>query len=127
LYHAISLVFAIRHSPISTEFERLVNRVMPELVDCDIGLKVAPTMISLGFLDVRVEIEADKIFTVIGSIDSQRRWNWERQFQSARPHLVRIMGSEADADHFVQTFLSYYDDPTTSSVTALHFTKGRVG
>jgi hypothetical protein len=99
---------------------------MPALVDCDIGLKVAPMMMSLGLLDVKVELEADKIFTVIGSIDSERRWNWEKQFQAARPHLVKIMESEAAADQFVQTFLSYYDDPTTCSVTTLHFTQGRV-
>jgi len=118
--------FAIRHSPISAEFERMVTRVMPALVDCDIGLKVAPMMISLGFVDVSVELEADKIFTVIGRIDGERRWNWEKQFQAARSHLVQIMGSDADADQFVQTFLSYYDDPATCSMTTLHFTQGRV-
>ncbi len=118
--------FAIRHSPMSAEFERMVSRVMPVLVDCDIGLKVAPMMISLGFVEVTVELEADKIFTVIGSIDGERRWNWEKQFQAARPHLVQIMGSDADADRFVQSFLSFYDDPTTCSMTALHFTQGRV-
>ena len=118
--------FAIRHSPMSAEFERMVNRVMPALVDCDIGLKVAPMMISLGFVDVTVELEADKIFTVIGSIDGERRWNWEKQFQAARHHLVQIMGSDADADQFVQAFLGFYDDPTTCSMTALHFTQGRV-
>ena len=99
---------------------------MPALVDCDIGLKVAPMMISLGFVDVRVELETDKIFTVIGSIDGERRWNWEKQFQAARPHLIQIAGSEADADQFVQAFLNFYDDPTTCSVTSLHFTQGRV-
>jgi hypothetical protein len=110
----------------SAEFERMVSRAMPALVDCDIGYKVAPMMIALGFVDVTVELEADKIFTVVGSIDGERRWNWEKQFQAARPHLVQIMGSDAHADQFVQAFLSYYDDPATCSMTALHFTQGRV-
>jgi ubiquinone/menaquinone biosynthesis C-methylase UbiE len=118
--------FAIRYSPVTSEFDRLVRHVMTALVDCDIGLKVAPMMISLGFRDVRVEIEADKIFTVIGRIDRERRWNWEKQFQSARPHLIQVIGSEAGADEFVETFLRYYDDPTTCSVTTLHFTQGLV-
>jgi hypothetical protein len=99
---------------------------MTALVDCDIGLKVAPMMISLGFRDVSVEIEADKIFTVIGRIDSVRRWNWEKQLQAARPYLIQITGSEAGADDFVENFLGYYDDPTTCSVTMLHFTQGWV-
>jgi hypothetical protein len=73
----------------SAEFERMVSRAMPALVDCDIGYKVAPMMIALGFVDVTVELEADKIFTVVGSIDGERRWNWEKQFQAARPTLFR--------------------------------------
>ena len=57
------------------------------------------------------EVEADKIFTVIGRIDTQRRWNWEKQFEAARPHLIQIIGSEKGADRFVANFLSIYDDP----------------
>ena len=97
---------------------------MTALVDCDVGRKVPSFMISLGFRDVRVEVEADKIFTVIGRIDAERRWNWEKQFQAARPHLIQIIGSEKGADRFVTNFLSNYDDPTTSSITTLHFTTG---
>jgi hypothetical protein len=62
---------------------------MAALVDCNIGRKVAPFMMSLGFQDVHVEMETDTLFTVIGSIDAERRWNWEKQFQAARPHLLK--------------------------------------
>ena len=96
---------------------------MTSLVDCDIGRKVGSFMISLGFTDVHLAVEADKIFTVIGRIDAERRWNWEKQFQAARPHLIQITGSEKAADHFVADFLSVYDDPATSSITNLHFTR----
>jgi ubiquinone/menaquinone biosynthesis C-methylase UbiE len=114
--------FAIEHFPVNAEFDREVRRVMTSLVDCDIGRKVPSFMISLGFRDVHLEVEVDKIFTVIGRIDAERRWNWEKQFQAARPHLVQIIGSEADADRFVSNFLSIHDDPGTSSITTLHFT-----
>ena len=80
---------------------------MKALVDCDVGRKVPSFMILLGFKDVHVEVEADKIFTVIG-----------------RPHLIKIIGSEEDVDRFVTKFLSIYDDPTISSITTLHFTMG---
>ena len=116
--------FAIKHFPVSAEFDREVRRVMTALVDSDIGRKVRSFMISLGFKDVHLEVEADKIFTVVGRIDAERRWNWEKQFQAARPHLSKIIGSEQDADRFVTDFLSIYDDPATSSVTTLHFTTG---
>jgi ubiquinone/menaquinone biosynthesis C-methylase UbiE len=116
--------FAIEHYPIDAELDAEVRHVMKALVDCDIGRKVPSFMISLGFKDVRVEVEADKIFTVIGRIDAERRWNWEKQFQAARPHLIQIIGSEEDADRFVTNFLSIYDDPSMSSITTLHFTTG---
>jgi ubiquinone/menaquinone biosynthesis C-methylase UbiE len=118
--------FAIEHFPVAPEFDRQVRHVMTALVDCDIGRKVAPLMISLGFRDVHVEIEVDKIFTVIGRIDAERRWNWEKQFQAARPHLIQIIGSEAGAHQFVQAFLKNYDDPATCSITTLHFSRGYV-
>ena len=73
---------------------------------------------------MHLEVEADKIFTVIGRIDAERRWNWERQFQAARPHLIQIIGSEKGADRFVTNFLGIYDDPATISVTTLNFTTG---
>jgi ubiquinone/menaquinone biosynthesis C-methylase UbiE len=116
--------FAIEHYPIDAELDAEVRHVMKALVDCDVGRKVPSLMISLGFKDVHVEVEADKIFTVIGRIDAERRWNWEKQFQAARPHLIQIIGSEEDADRFVTNFLSIYDDPSMSSITTLHFTTG---
>ena len=116
--------FAIEHYPIDPKLDAEVRHVMKALVDCDVGRKVPSFMISLGFKDVHVEVEADKIFTVIGPIDAERRWNWEKQFQAARPHLIKIIGSEEDVDRFVTKFLSIYDDPTISSITTLHFTMG---
>ncbi len=119
--------FGIEHFPIAPEFERQVRETMALLVDCNIGRKVAPYMISLGFRDVSVDMETDTLFTVIGSIDPERRWNWEKQFQAARPHVIQIPGwSEAKADHLIEQFFAFYDDPATCSYTSLFFTRGRV-
>ena len=118
--------FGIEHFPVDRQFEHLVRESMAVLVDCNIGRKVAPYMISLGFRDVSVEMETDTLFTVIGSIDAERRWNWEKQFQAARPHVIQIVGSEAKADRLIDQFFAYYDDPATCSYTALYFTRGRV-
>ncbi len=61
---------------------------------------------------------------MIGHIDAERRWNWRKQLQAARLHLIQIIGSEAGADRFVETFLGTYDDPATCSIMTLHFTQG---
>jgi hypothetical protein len=116
----------VDHFPIQPEFNNRVREVIGALADCEIGRKVAPFMIALGFRDVRVRIETDTIFTVIGSIDPERRWNCERLLHSARPQLVQTVGSELAADEFIERLMAHYDDPMTCSYAALYFTRGRV-
>ncbi len=72
-------------------------------------------------------MEADTLFTVIGRVDGERRRNLETQLQAMHPHLVKIMGSEAEVNKYVGRFLAHYDDPATCSYTTLYFTRGRVG
>jgi len=117
---------AIEHFPIDPELDRQIRDVMAALVDVNIGRKVASFMLSLGFSDVQVEMETDTLFTVIGRIDAERRWNLETQFQAMRPHLIKMFGSETNVNRLVERFLAHYDDPTTCSFTTLHFTRGRV-
>ena len=118
--------FATEHFPIDPELGRQVRDIMATVVDVNIGPKVAPFMIALGFRDVQVEMEADTLFTVIGTIDADRRRNCETQLIALRPHLIELLGSELSADRFVKRVLDHYDDPTTCSYTSLYFTRGRV-
>jgi ubiquinone/menaquinone biosynthesis C-methylase UbiE len=118
--------FGVEHYPTAPDFAREISDVMAALVDVNIGRKVAPFMISLGFREVSVEMETDTLFTVIGSIDAERRQNWQTQFQAAHPHIAQIVGSEAKADALIDRFLAHYDDPATCSYTALYFTRGRL-
>jgi ubiquinone/menaquinone biosynthesis C-methylase UbiE len=116
----------VEHYPIASDLDDEIRKVMAAFVDCNIGRKVAPLMIALGFHDVTVEIEADRLFTVIGRIDPDRRWNWEKQLEAAHPHIAQILGSKAAADRLRERLLSHYDDPATCSFTELYFTRGRV-
>jgi SAM-dependent methyltransferase len=118
--------FATEHCPVDPDFDRQVREVMASLVDVNIGRKVAPFMLALGFRDVRVDVETDTLFTVVGSIDADRRRNCETQLEASRPHLIKLLGSELNADRFVRRFLAHYDNPATCSFTSLYFTRGRV-
>ena len=116
----------VEHFPIDPELERKIREIMALLVDVNIGRKVLAYMIALGFRDVQVDIETDTLFTVIGRIDADRRQNLEIQFQAMRPHLVKILGTEANVTQLIDRFLAHYDDPATCSLTSLHFTRGPV-
>jgi hypothetical protein len=117
---------AVEHFPIDPELEKKVRDIMAILVDVNIGRKVPAYMMGLGFRNVAVEIETDTLFTVIGRIDKDRRQNLEIQFQAMRPHLIKILGSEANVTALVDRFLAHYDDPSACSFTSLHFTRGQV-
>ena len=116
----------IQHFPIAPDLDREIHEVITQVIDCDIGRKVAPFMIALGFDDVNVEVEIDTLLSAIGSIDSERRLNWEKQFQAAFPHIVQITGSKPNAERLIECLLAHYDDPMTCSFTELYFTRGRV-
>jgi SAM-dependent methyltransferase len=117
----------VDHFPMDPDVERQIRQVLAAVVDVNIGRKIAPLMIAIGLRDVRVEMETDTLFTVIGRVDPERRWNLETQLQAMRPHLVKIMGSESNVSWLEEKFLAHYDDPTTCSYTSLYFTSGRVG
>jgi SAM-dependent methyltransferase len=118
---------AVDHFPISHAFDRQVRGVMGAMADCEVGRKIAPYMLALGFLDVRVDIETDTIYTIIGGIDRQRRWNSATMFHAARAQITQSLGSESAAEEFIERLLAVYDDPMTCSFCSLYFTRGRVG
>ena len=118
--------FMIDHFPVDAQFDAQIRKVMPGLVDPNVGRKIASHLISLGLEDIQVDIESDAVFTVIGRIDPARRRNWEQQWQAARPEVAKVLDSEAEADRFLARFFSHFDDPETCSFTTLFFTRGRI-
>jgi SAM-dependent methyltransferase len=118
--------FMIEHYPVDAEFERQIRQVMPGLVDPNVGRKIAGHMIALGLEDVTADVEADRVFTVIGRIDPERRWNWEEQWRAARPEVAKILSSESEADKCLERFFAHFDDPATCTFTTLYFTRGRL-
>ena len=83
-------------------------------------------LISAGLVDVRVDFEPDRLFTVIGTIDADRRQNFADQLSAARSYIARILGSERNADQFADDFLCHYNNPETCSYTTLYFVRGTV-
>jgi SAM-dependent methyltransferase len=117
--------FMVEHFPVDPEFEATARRLMPQLVDPEIGRKVAGHLLALGFTDVDVAIERDRVFTVVGPVDDERRRNWEVQWRAARPRCVELLGSKAAADRFFDAFFAHHADPATATWTSLYVTRAR--
>jgi ubiquinone/menaquinone biosynthesis C-methylase UbiE len=117
--------FAVTHWPEDAELQPMVERVFPRLVDPFIGRKMAPMFRAAGLRDIEVDFEADRLFTVTGAIDAERRRNWLEQLAAARSFIAQTLGGEDAADRFVDAFIAYQDRADTCSYTALYFVRGR--
>src|SRR5262249_23609305 len=69
--------FAVTNEPPDPAIQPMLEFVFNGLVDPFIGRKMAGMCRDCGLIDVDVKMEADRVFTVIGKIDPERRRNWE--------------------------------------------------
>ena len=118
--------FAVTHWPEDPTLQPQLEEVVPQLVDVFIGRKMASMFLDAGLADIEVDFEPDRLFTVIGTIDPDRRQNLADQLSAARSYITKILGGEHEADQFAADFLRYYDDPETCSYTTLYFVRGAV-
>ncbi len=116
--------FAVTHWPEDAALQEKAERVFSGLVDPFVGRKMAAFFAEAGLKEIAVDFEPDRIFTVVGQIDPGQRLNWVEQLTAARPRIAQIMGSEREADDFVEAFLRFNDRPDTNSYTALYFVRG---
>jgi SAM-dependent methyltransferase/transposase-like protein len=118
--------FCVTNWPADAALQQNTERVFSGLVDPFVGRKMAAFFAQAGLTEIAVDFEPDRIFTVVGQIDPNRRLNWIEQLTAARPQIEQIMGGEREADDFVEAFLNFNDRPDTSSYTALYFVRGTV-
>jgi ubiquinone/menaquinone biosynthesis C-methylase UbiE len=116
--------FAVTHWPEDPTLQPKLEEVVPQLVDPFIGRKMAPMFVDARLADIRVDFEPDRLFTIIGAVDADRRQNLADQLSAARSYITNILGGEHEADQFAAGLLRYYDDPDTCSYTTLYFVRG---
>ena len=116
--------FGITHEPPDPAMQPLAEHVFKQLVDPYIGRRLARMSQQAGLIDIKVAIEADNVFTVVGQIDAERRTNWETQWKAAREQTIKHLGSAALADAFIDSFLRYQDREDTASYCTLFIVSG---
>ena len=117
--------FAVTHEPPDPAIQPMTEFVFSNLVDPFIGRKMAGMCRDCHLIDIGVKMETDLVFTVIGTIDTERRRNWEIQWSGARSRAAELLGSEALADAFLERFIAYQDRPDTSSYCTLYIVSAR--
>lgn len=117
--------FAVTHEPPDPAIQPMAEFVFAGLVDPFIGRKMAGMCRASGLTDIGVCMEVDRVFTVIGPIDPQRRRNWEIQWSGARHRAAELLGSKALAEAFFEKFIAYQDRPDTATYCTLYVVSAR--
>ncbi|MBR0795254.1 methyltransferase domain-containing protein [Bradyrhizobium jicamae] len=117
--------FAVTNEPPDPAIQPIAEFVFNGLVDPYIGRKMAGMCRECGLIDIDVKMETDRAFTVIGSIDQERRRNWEIQWSGAKHRTAELLGSQALADAFIEKFMAYQDRPDTATYCTLYIASAR--
>lgn len=118
--------FMLEHFPPDAAVQAFVDKVMPDVCDSYAGRKVAPIMQGLGFDEIDVAFEPDRLFNIVGRIDGELLRNLEVQWRAAFPYVVKIWGDEDEAARLVDRLMGYFQREDTASACALYFVRGRV-
>lgn len=116
----------MEHYPPDDILQKYLERSLAKIADCYIGRKLPTLLHQLGLEDIVVHFEPDRLFSIAGSIDDDRRENLDIQGKAAWPYIVELLGSEDEARQFLDRLLGYYDRPDSHSPCTLYFVKGRV-
>jgi SAM-dependent methyltransferase len=117
--------FAVTNEPPDPAIQPMTEFVFNALVDPFIGRKMARMCRDSGLIDIDAKMETDRVFTVIGKIDPERRRNWEIQWSGAKIRTAEILGSQAPADAFIEKFIAYQDRPDTATYCTLYIVSAR--
>jgi ubiquinone/menaquinone biosynthesis C-methylase UbiE len=117
--------FGVTHDPIDPAFQSDADAFFPQVIDPFVGRKQYHMFYQAGLRDIRLQAEADPLFTIVGRIDPARRANWQAQLEASFPSIVRSLGSTARATAFVERFLAYQDREDTASYCVLYSVTGR--
>ncbi len=113
------------HHPAEERFLADAGRFFRACVDPFIGRKLYGLFHAAGLVEVEVHIEADRLFTIAGAIDPERRKNWEVQMTAAFPVMVRVFGDEAECRAFYERLFAVFDDPAVFSHCVLYIVSAR--
>jgi SAM-dependent methyltransferase len=117
--------FGVTHEPPDPAIQPMIEFVFGGLVDPFIGRKMAGMCRDCGFIDIDVKMEVDRVFTVVGKIDLERRRNLEIQWSGARSRTAELLGSQVLADAFIEKFIDYQDRPDTATYCTLYIVSAR--
>lgn len=118
--------FGVTHYPENSVWQADAEKIFKASVDPFVGRKMYQMFRQVGLDNIVIDVEPDRLFNCIGSIDPERRLNWAVQFQAAKDKWVDVLGSAEPVEQFIDGFLTYQDSADTTTLCHLFFARGTV-
>lgn len=118
--------FGVTHYPEEAAWHDDAEKIFHASVDPFVGRKMYAMFREVGLENIVVDVEPDRLFNCFGSIDAERRKNWEVQFRAAKDKWANVLGSAERVERFSDQFLSYQDRPDTVTLCNLFFVRATV-
>jgi ubiquinone/menaquinone biosynthesis C-methylase UbiE len=116
----------VTHYPEDSVWQADAEKIFNATVDPFVGRKMYQMFREVGLDNIVVDVEPDRLFNCFGSIDPERRSNWQVQFRAAKDKWVDVLGSSERVERFIDEFLAYQDSAETATLCHLFFVRGTV-
>lgn len=116
----------VSNYPVDQTLQSEIDIALRSLFDPDIGRKMYAMFHEVGFKRIKVDIEADRLFSIFGTIDEQRRSNIAAAYETFVPYMLTHFKSHEKVNEFIQRHLDYLDREDTISPCLLYFVQGTV-
>jgi SAM-dependent methyltransferase len=112
--------------PVDERLQSDLDAGLGRLFDPNVGRKMYKMFHDAGLVNLRVHIEPDRLFSIMGSIDAERRANIMQAYEAFVPYLSETFGSTQLAREAIERHLRYLDRADTISPCFLYFVQGEV-
>jgi len=119
--------FAMTHWPEDPTLQPQFEKVVAQLVDPFIGRKMAPMFMCAGLVDLKIDFEPDRLFTIIGAIDPDRRSKTSPTSYRQRDYTFRrYLAANTKLTNSLPPSFATTITRTRAAYTTLYFVRGTV-
>lgn len=105
--------------PLEPDLEAHVKQGLRAIGKTGLAIQLPALLRRLGFVDVKVALSIDPVFTSIGGQSAAQHANLAHIFAAARPYIARSFNDEARADEVIARLLAYVQRPDALMVVPL--------
>lgn len=102
---------------LAVKIDKIIEVLSNTGFDPFVGRKIFSMARACGLENIIVSVEPYHL--IAGAIEIEQRNLWEIKLDIARPLIASALGNRQEADHFIDQYLDYFDNPDTFTYSNL--------